>query len=56
MYYFYMAFLCVTTIVGGNYQSHIRRSGVLRSFEKVKMAGGEITEEMQDKAVADQAK
>lgn len=38
----------VSVIEPGNYQSHIRRSGVLRSFEKIKAAGGEITKEMQE--------
>ena len=37
----------VSVIQPGNYQSHIRRSTVLRGFEKVKVAGGEITPEMQ---------
>ena len=37
----------VSVIEPGNYQSHIRRSSVLRAFDKVLAAGGEITEEMQ---------
>jgi NAD(P)-dependent dehydrogenase (short-subunit alcohol dehydrogenase family) len=37
----------VSVIQPGNYQSHIRRSGVLRVFAKVKAAGGEITPDMQ---------
>jgi NAD(P)-dependent dehydrogenase (short-subunit alcohol dehydrogenase family) len=37
----------VSVIEPGNYQSHIRRSGVLRAFEQVKAAGGKVTEEMQ---------
>lgn len=36
----------VSVIEPGNYQSHIRRSGVLRSFAKVEASGGEITPEM----------
>lgn len=36
----------VSVIQPGNYQSYIRRNGVLRSFEKVKAAGGQVTEEM----------
>lgn len=38
----------VSVIEPGNYQSNIRRSGVLRSFDKVKAAGGEVTKEMQE--------
>lgn len=37
----------VSVIEPGNYQSHIRRSTVLREFAKVKAAGGQITEDMQ---------
>ena len=37
----------VSVIEPGNYQSHIRRSTVLRAFAKVKAAGGEVTQEMQ---------
>ncbi|MFT4941469.1 MAG: NAD(P)-dependent dehydrogenase (short-subunit alcohol dehydrogenase family) [Paraglaciecola sp.] len=37
----------VSVIEPGNYQSHIRRSGVLRAFAKVKAAGGKITPDMQ---------
>ncbi len=37
----------VSVIEPGNYQSHIRRSTVLRGFDKIKAAGGEITDEMQ---------
>jgi len=37
----------VSVIEPGNYQSFIRRSSVLRSHEKSKAAGGEITPEMQ---------
>ena len=37
----------VSVIEPGNYQSHIRRSSVLRAFDKVVAAGGEITKEMQ---------
>ena len=37
----------VSVVEPGNYQSHIRRSGVLRNFARVEAAGGEITEEMQ---------
>jgi NAD(P)-dependent dehydrogenase (short-subunit alcohol dehydrogenase family) len=37
----------VSVIEPGNFQSHIRRSGVLRFFDKVKAAGGEITPDMQ---------
>ncbi len=37
----------VSVIEPGNYQSHIRRSTVLRRFAKVKAAGGEITPDMQ---------
>jgi short-subunit dehydrogenase len=36
----------VSVIEPGNYQSHIRRSSVLRRFAKVEAAGGEITPEM----------
>lgn len=36
----------VSVIQPGNYQSHIRRSSVLRRFAKVEAAGGEITEDM----------
>ncbi len=36
----------VSVIEPGNYQSFIRRSSVLRAFESVKAAGGEITDEM----------
>ena len=36
----------VSVIEPGNYQSHIRRSTVLRSFAKVEAAGGEITQDM----------
>lgn len=36
----------VSVIEPGNFQSHIRRSSVLRRQAKVKAAGGEITEEM----------
>ncbi len=39
--------VAVSVIEPGNYQSHIRRSGVMRSFAKVKAAGGEITADMQ---------
>ena len=42
----------VSVIQPGNYQSHIRRSGVLRVFAKVKAAGGEVTPDMQ-KMLAD---
>ena len=37
----------VSVIEPGNYQSHIRRSGVLRMFAKVEAAGDTITEDMQ---------
>lgn len=37
----------VSVIEPGNYQSHIRRNTVLRGFEKIKAAGGKVTEEMQ---------
>ncbi|MFT6992813.1 MAG: NAD(P)-dependent dehydrogenase (short-subunit alcohol dehydrogenase family) [Paraglaciecola sp.] len=37
----------VSVIEPGNYQSNIRRSTVLRTFAKVKAAGGEITPDMQ---------
>ncbi len=37
----------VSVIEPGNYQTHIRRSSVLRAFEKVTAAGGEVTPEMQ---------
>jgi NAD(P)-dependent dehydrogenase (short-subunit alcohol dehydrogenase family) len=37
----------VSVIEPGNYQSFIRRSSVLRSHEKTKAAGGEVTPEMQ---------
>lgn len=37
----------VSVIQPGNYQSNIRRSAVQRRFDKVKAAGGEITEQMQ---------
>ena len=37
----------VSVIEPGNYQSHIRRSSVLRSFAKVEATGGEITPDMQ---------
>lgn len=36
----------VSVIQPGNFQSHIRRSAVLRAHERVKAAGGEITSEM----------
>lgn len=36
----------VSVIEPGNYQSHIRRSTVLRGFAKVEAAGGEITPQM----------
>ena len=36
----------VSVIEPGNYQSRIRRSAVLREFERVEAAGGEITDEM----------
>jgi len=42
----------VSVIEPGNYQSHIRRSTVLRMFVKVTAAGGEITPDMQ-KLLAD---
>lgn len=37
----------VSVIEPGNYQSHIRRSTVLRKFAQVEEAGGEITADMQ---------
>lgn len=37
----------VSVIEPGNFQSHIRRSTVLRAFAKVEAAGGKITEDMQ---------
>jgi hypothetical protein len=37
----------VSVIQPGNYQSNIRRSGVLRSFAKAQAAGMEISPEMQ---------
>lgn len=37
----------VSVIEPGNFQSYIRRSSVLRGFEKVTAAGGKITKEMQ---------
>lgn len=37
----------VSVVEPGNFQSHIRRSAVLRVFERIKAAGGEITDEMQ---------
>ena len=37
----------VSVIEPGNYQTNIRRSGVLRTFAKVKAAGGKITPDMQ---------
>ena len=37
----------VSVVEPGNYKSNIRRTSVSRAFEKVKAAGGEITEEMQ---------
>lgn len=37
----------VSVIEPGNYQSHIRRSTVIREFAKIKAAGGKITEDMQ---------
>jgi NAD(P)-dependent dehydrogenase (short-subunit alcohol dehydrogenase family) len=40
--------VAVSVIEPGNYQSHIRRSSVLRVFDKIVAAGGEITEEMQN--------
>lgn len=36
----------VSVVEPGNYQSRIRRSTVLREFERVEAAGGEITDEM----------
>ena len=36
----------VSVVEPGNFQSHIRRSAVQRTFDRVKAAGGEITEEM----------
>ncbi|GAB5413458.1 MAG: hypothetical protein Cons2KO_10610 [Congregibacter sp.] len=37
----------VSVIEPGNYQTHIRRNSILREFERIKAAGGEITEDMQ---------
>lgn len=37
----------VSVIEPGNYQSHIRRSSMLRAFANVEAAGGKITEDMQ---------
>jgi NAD(P)-dependent dehydrogenase (short-subunit alcohol dehydrogenase family) len=36
----------VSVVEPGNYQTFIRRNSVLREFERVKAAGGEITDEM----------
>ena len=36
----------VSVVEPGNYQSRIRRSAVLREFERVEAAGGEITDDM----------
>ncbi len=36
----------VSVVEPGNYQSRIRRSTVLREFERIEAAGGEITDEM----------
>jgi NAD(P)-dependent dehydrogenase (short-subunit alcohol dehydrogenase family) len=36
----------VSVIEPGNYQSHIRRSAMLRNFSRVEAGGGEITEQM----------
>jgi len=36
----------VSVIQPGNYQSFIRRSSVLRSFQQIEAAGGEVTDEM----------
>jgi NAD(P)-dependent dehydrogenase (short-subunit alcohol dehydrogenase family) len=36
----------VSVIEPGNYQSFIRRNSVLRAYEKIEAAGGEITDEM----------
>ncbi|MEE4175833.1 MAG: SDR family NAD(P)-dependent oxidoreductase [Xanthomonadales bacterium] len=36
----------VSVVEPGNYQSRIRRSAVLREFDRVEAAGGEITDEM----------
>ena len=38
----------VSVIQPGNYQSHIRRSSVLRTFEKIKANGGTITPELEE--------
>jgi len=38
----------VSVIEPGNYQSHIRRSTMIRAFAKVEAAGGEVTKEMQE--------
>ncbi|MFK8031258.1 MAG: SDR family NAD(P)-dependent oxidoreductase [Gammaproteobacteria bacterium] len=42
----------VSVIEPGNYQSHIRRSSVLRSYAKIEAAGGKITPEMKEKYAA----
>lgn len=36
----------VSVVEPGNYQTHIRRSAVLREFDRVRAAGGEITDEL----------
>jgi len=39
----------VSVVEPGNYKSNIRRSSVARRLENVKAAGGEVTEEMQER-------
>ena len=42
----------VSVIEPGNYKSNIRRSRVARGMEKAKAAGGEVTEEMEERYAA----
>lgn len=39
----------VSVVEPGNYQSHIRRSSMLREFERIEAAGGEISDEMRER-------
>lgn len=46
----------MSVVEPGNFQSFIRRSSVLRQFEKVEAAGGEITDEMKKMYAATEAR
>ena len=46
----------VSVVEPGNYQSHIRRSSVLREFARIEAAGGEITDEMKKMYEATEAR